>query len=100
VTDVIDARDASRYEIRSDGELAGFAEYRLRPDAVVFTHTEIEDPFEGRGLGSELIRDALDDARSRGLSVLPYCPFVRDFIAKHVDYLDAVPEDKRAQFKL
>ena len=43
---------------------------------------------------------ALDDVRAAGASVQPLCPFVRSFIADHPEYLDLVPESKRAAFRL
>ena len=71
------------------------------PELIVFTHTEIGDEFEGQGLGSTLIRTALDAARERGLSVRPDCPFVRAYVARHPDaYLDLVPEELRARLDL
>ena len=93
---IADNRDESRYEIRVDDELAGFTQYRPRPrDAIAFLHTEIDGRFEGQGLGSRLIAFALDDARSRGLGVLPFCPFVKGYIERHPDYLGLVPEAER-----
>ena len=98
---VHDAAESSRFEIRVDGGLAGFAQYRLKdPRLIVFTHTEIDDAFEGRGLGSILIRAALDAARGRSLAVRPDCPFVRGYIARHPEYLDLVPVDLRARLGL
>ena len=89
--EVRDNRDEDRYEIRVDGQLAGFAQYRLRPGTISFVHTEIDPEREGAGLGSRLIRFALDDARSRELSVVPICPFVAGYIGRHPDdYLDLV----------
>jgi uncharacterized protein len=96
----VDARDRSRFEIRVDGEVAGFTEYRRRPGLIAFIHTLIDPRFEGQGLGSELVRTALSQARSEALSVLPFCPFVRSYIARHTEYLDLVPEDARAKFDL
>lgn len=89
-----------RYEIWVGAELAGFTEYRRHGPEADFVHTEIGERFGGRGLASRLIREALDDARQQGWSVLPYCPFVKAFIAKHEEYLDLVPEAKRARFGL
>jgi predicted GNAT family acetyltransferase len=101
---VLDVAEWSRFEIHVDGRLAGFAAYRMRPGPgpalQVFTHTEIDDAYEGRGLGSVLVRTALDSARSRGLSVRPDCPFVRSYIARHPDYLDLVPEELRPRLGL
>jgi uncharacterized protein len=99
---VLDVPERSRFEIHLDGRLAGFAQYRTKdPTLIVFTHTEIDDAFEGRGLGSALVRTALDTARDGGLSVRPDCPFVRAYIARHPDeYLALVPEELRARLGL
>lgn len=97
---VADAPDRSRFEVLVDGELGGFAEYRDREDVRSFTHTEIGDAFEGQGLGSRLVRGALDATREAGMSALPFCPFVRGWIAKHPEYLDLVPGNQRARFDL
>ena len=98
--DVVDVPERSRFEIRVDGDVAGFAEYRPRRGLIAFIHTLIDPRFEGRGLASQLVRTALSDARSDGLSVLPFCPFVRSYIANHTEYLDLVPEDMRDTFEL
>ncbi|MFD8009174.1 GNAT family N-acetyltransferase [Streptomyces sp. NPDC058955] len=107
---VIDQPEKSRYEIlavaeadvHGDGtaETAGFAEYHLSEGEIAFIHTEIDPRFGGRGLGGLLARGALDDARARGLRVLPYCPFIRGWIGKHPEYADLVPEARRARFGL
>ena len=60
----------------------------------------MDDAYEGQGVGSELAAGALDDARARGLRVLPYCPFIRGYIERHQEYLDLVPEGERARFGL
>jgi hypothetical protein len=96
------ARDPERerYVVRVGGEEAGFAQYRDRGELLAFIHTEIDDRFEGQGLGGRLVSFALDDARSRGLAVLPFCPFVNGYIERHREYADLVPEQFRAQFGL
>lgn len=98
--DVVDNPAESRYDVLVGGHLAGSAFYHDRGTTRSFTHTEIDPAYEGRGLASRLIRAALDDVRSRGLDVLPFCPFVRAFIANHPDYLDLVPRTERARFDL
>ncbi|GGO08732.1 N-acetyltransferase [Microbispora rosea subsp. aerata] len=86
---------ASRYEILLDDTVAGFAQYRLRDGSIVFSHTEIRDEFEGRGLGSTLVGAALDGAREAGLRVVPLCSFVAWYIQKHPEYRDLVDDDYR-----
>src|SRR5690606_17493780 len=54
------------------------------------THTVVETAAEGRGVGSALARTALDAARAEGLRVVPQCPFIAAYIARHPDYADLV----------
>jgi uncharacterized protein len=97
---VVDTPEEDRFEIFVDDRLAGFAEYTRNERVIAFTHTEIDPAFEGQGLGSILARAVLDAAREEKLVVLPYCPFIKGWISKHPDYVDLVPENKRAQFGL
>lgn len=99
-TEVTRNDDERRYEIRSDGELAGFVVFSERGEVIAFTHTETFPEFAGQGIATTLVEEALDDAERRGLGVLPFCPFVNDFIAEHPDRLDLVPVEMRAKFGL
>ena len=98
--EVTDNPDKARFEIVADGELAGFVQYHLRDGVIAFTHTETDDRFRGHGLAGQLVRSALDTARERHLTVLPYCPFVKSWLTEHRDYADLVPDDRREQFGL
>jgi hypothetical protein len=98
--EVVDHPDAERYEVKVNGVLAGHAEYVRGPGQISFTHTEVDKAFGGRGLAGRLAQKALDDSRANGLSVLPFCPFFREWIGKHPDYADLVPENRRAEFGL
>ncbi len=98
--EVRDNRDRSRFEILVDGEVAGYADYRLREGRVTFTHTEVDDDHEGDGLGSTLVRHGLDAARAAGLAVYPSCPFTADWIKRHPEYVELVPEGVRATYDL
>ncbi len=83
--------ELGRYEAGVDGELAGFAAFDASPDVIVFTHTEVDDRFEGQGVGSALARYALDDVRSEGTRVVvPRCPFIRKWIERHPEYSSLV----------
>ena len=86
---VTDNPARSRYEIHVDGRRAGLARYRDGEDGVlIFDHTEVDDAYEGQGLGGRLARGALDDVRARGLKVVAECPFIRRWIHEHDDYQD------------
>jgi predicted GNAT family acetyltransferase len=97
---VTDNPTEHRYEVAKGGELAGFALYRRRPGLIAFVHTEIDERFEGEGLGSRLVRDALEEARGEGVAVLPFCPFVNGYIKRHSEYAELVPAEYRERFGL
>ncbi len=90
-----DNPDARRWEVTDGDELVAYAEYRLRPGAIAFTHTVVEPQHEGRGIGSRLARTVLDDAVSRGLRIVPYCPFISTYLARHAQYADSVDTPPR-----
>ncbi len=85
-----DAPDRSRYELRAGDELVGLIDYRLAGDVITLVHTEVPEAFGGQGYAARLARGALDDARSRGLRVVPSCPYVAAYVDKHPDYADLV----------
>jgi uncharacterized protein len=78
----------SRYELDTEHGVA-IAVYTKRGDRLIFTHTEVPPASEGRGIGSRLIRAALDDARHRGFKIVPACSFVAAFVARHPEYDNA-----------
>jgi predicted GNAT family acetyltransferase len=80
--DVIDNTDASRFELRADGWLAELV-YRLRGDRLVLVHTEVPVELEGRGIGGRLVTAAVDRAAREGLTLVPLCPFARDWLERH-----------------
>jgi uncharacterized protein len=87
---VTDHPDAYRYEARIGDRLVGHVRYRLAPGRIVFTHTETDRSAQGHGVASQLAAFVLDDARARGLSVTPRCPFIARFIDEHPGYADLV----------
>jgi len=86
--DVVDNADEGQYELRVDGRLAGLVLYRRHDNAITLIHTEVEDGFEGQGIGGRIAKAVLDDARAHGWRVLAQCPFIRSYIERHPDYRD------------
>jgi predicted GNAT family acetyltransferase len=87
-TVVRDNPEQSRYEALVDGAVAGFATYQRRDGTITFLHTEVDDAYEGHGIGGTIVRESLDDVRSQGLKVRPVCPFYKRFFAEHPGYAD------------
>lgn len=97
---ITDKPHLHRYEATIGDALAGFCEYNLLTDAIMFTHTEVMPAFEGKGVGSALAKHVLDQARSDGKHVIPVCQFIAAYIRKHRDYADLVRVDVQRAFKI
>jgi predicted GNAT family acetyltransferase len=87
--EVIHNTEARRFEIHYGDEMARL-EYHLRGPSIVYTHTVVPIVLEGHGIAGRLAKEALDYARDSGLSVVPLCPYVADYIEKHQEYGDLV----------
>ncbi len=83
----------------ADGSFA-IAEYALREDKIIFTHTEVPPAHEGHGLGTLLITTALASTRERDLKVVPICPFFAAYIEKHPEEQDLLDPAYRKELKL
>ncbi|PJF44800.1 MAG: N-acetyltransferase [Phototrophicales bacterium] len=77
-----------RYELTLEDGQKAILDYRLEGQRIIFTHAEVPPQWEGRGIGSQLVKMALDDARQQGLQVQALCSFVRAYIARHPEYHD------------
>ena len=94
--DVRDNPEANRVEALLDGEVVGFADYRVRSEKVrSFTHTQVDDRMEGQGVGSQLVRGVMEAAREQGFTILPSCSFVRSYMREHEDTHDLLAPGAR-----
>lgn len=85
MTDITVTRndEASRYEIHSEGDLAGISEFERRPGEIRFTHTEVDPIFRGEGLAERLAAEALADAAASGDAIVPQCTFIAKYLKTH-----------------
>lgn len=90
---LIDNTEENRLELPLNGQPA-FIEYILGKDRITLTHTEVPEEVEGQGVGGRLVKAALLNARERHLKVVPMCRFVAEYIRRHDEYRDLVPEDQ------
>lgn len=88
---VRDNPDQQRFEVTVDDTFAGVADYRIDDGKVLMPRVEILPQFEGKGVGSALVKQALDTIREENWgSVVPMCPFVDVWIRRHPEYRDLV----------
>ena len=93
----IEARDnpaESRFEVRTGGATA-ILTYRPGGGLLVLAHTIVPTELEGRGIGSTLVRSALDSARARGLKIVPQCSFVAEYMRRHPETHDLLADPGR-----
>ena len=76
-----------RYELPLDGYTA-YASYRRDGNILLVYHTEVPREFEGRGIGSALVKGMLDLARAQDLKVKPLCSFVAAYMLRHPEFSD------------
>jgi uncharacterized protein len=94
---ITDVPDRERFEARDDGsgEVAGFVTYQVTGAIIAYTHTEVLPAFEGQGVGSQIARAVMVDARARGRTVVPICPFLLKWLEKHHEFDDIVVRTTR-----
>jgi uncharacterized protein len=88
--ELTDVAAEQRYTATIGDELAGSIEYVVKHGRLALIHTEVLPEYEGKGVGSGLVRFAIADARRRGLGVIPTCPFVRSYVESHPETHDIV----------
>ncbi len=90
IPQVVNDQAGSRFIVQADGEVAELV-YQLNGDRLVLIHTGVPEALEGRGLGSRLAAAAIDEAKRRGLTIVPLCPFVTGWLERHPDVAATVP---------
>jgi predicted GNAT family acetyltransferase len=87
MSEIVNNRAHHRFELAVEGHIAA-TYYQIVDSVITFVHTEVPPELGGKGIGSKLIRGALDQVRSEGLKVVAQCPFVKAYIDKHGEYAD------------
>ncbi|WP_338749737.1 GNAT family N-acetyltransferase [Janibacter alittae] len=87
-TSVTRESNPDRFEITSDGTVAGFAQFLDRDGHRIFFHTEIGEEFGGQGLAGIVVAEAIAATREEGLTVIPICPYVKKWLTKHTEHED------------
>ncbi len=91
---VVDNQQLHRFELHEDGGTA-FMVYARTDNLLRLIHTEVPDSFQGKGVGSKLVRGVLQWAQQNKVSVIPVCPFVREYLQRHPEYLPVVDPESR-----
>ena len=93
---VVDDAEHHRLVVRVDGEEAELV-YRRSGARLILVHTGVPDAIGGRGIGGDLVRAAVERARSEDLTVVPLCPYARQWLEQHPDVAATVSVDWQAR---
>lgn len=77
-----DNRTLSRYELEEQGHVA-FARYRQEGTQLVIEHVEAPTALRGTGAAGRLMQGIMDEANTRGLTVVPLCSYAASWISRH-----------------
>lgn len=89
------AREADKFTVAVEGKTVGLAAFGDRDGQRVFSHTEVDEAFGGRGLATILVAEALAATRTEGLRIVAVCPMVAAYVKKHHDFDDIVDRPTR-----
>lgn len=86
--------ERDRFEILDAGRVIGKAAYKDYDGGAsplrIFYHTVINEEYGGQGLAGQLAAVALDSTVEAGARIVPVCPFIKKFVAKHPEYSGSV----------
>ena len=85
--------EESRFAAYVDDELAGLIDYRLRHGSYLLMHTEVPEVFEGKGIGSALVKFAFQEIAAEEVKLVPICPFIRSYLKRHPEHGALVDEE-------
>ena len=88
-------KESDKFTVCVDGKAVGLTAYADEGHSRVFPHTEVDDAYEGRGLATIVIGEALAQTRAEGLRVVPMCPTVAAYVERHPEYADIVDRPGR-----
>lgn len=91
---VSDNKQGQRFEMTLGEDKSAFIDYAAAGAGVLaLTHTEVPEEFEGKGIGSALVKNAFEIIRAEGMKIVPECPFVAAYLRRHTEYQSLVADE-------
>lgn len=86
--------DQHRYELLVDGQVVCLVEYAVKPDGLRLQHTEVVAGNEGKGYGSAMAQQLLDELTRRQQPIMPRCEFLIGYLNRHPEYAALVKAEQ------
>lgn len=84
--EIVQNTDTSQFELKLDANSTAIVEYQIAGKNIIFTHTEVPQKYEGKGIASRLARHVLDYAVAEGFKIQALCPYIAMYVARHPEY--------------
>ncbi|WP_370900319.1 GNAT family N-acetyltransferase [Chryseobacterium gossypii] len=79
------------FEAFIHGNRAGLMTYTWAGnERFIIDHTEVDENYNGRGVGKEMVLAAVDFARKEGKKIIALCPFAKATFQKNKDIQDVL----------
>ncbi|UOE38972.1 GNAT family N-acetyltransferase [Chryseobacterium oryzae] len=79
------------FEAYIDGQKAGLMTYTWAgEERFIIDHTEVEEAYNGKGVGKEMLIKAVEFARENNKKIIPLCPFAKATFQKNADLQDVL----------
>ena len=91
--EIINESDGKRgsFYLENNGQRIGKMEYMFAgPQKMVIIHTEVDDAWKGKGLGSGLVKAGVDYAREHHKKIQPFCKFAKKIFETTPEYSDVL----------
>jgi predicted GNAT family acetyltransferase len=82
----------NRFELEVDSKVAFIEFDKIEPNTLDLVHTEVPEELGGKGVGSELVKGALNYCKENNLLVIPSCPFIKSYMEKHTEWNDLIAQ--------
>ena len=81
-----------RYELSVPGvsEPAEMTFSKASDTMIIVDHTYVPDALRGQGIADQLAQRVIADARAKGIKIMPLCPFLNGYMARHREELTDV----------
>ncbi len=79
------------FYVGQDGAILAELVYSMPTEnKMIIEHTEVDDSLGGKGVGLQLVRTAVEYARTHQLKVIPLCPFAKALFDKKEEFRDVL----------
>lgn len=90
MVDIVFEEERSRAAAYDEGKEIGECDFTPSGSTWTITHTFVTDGYGGRGIAASLVKKVVEEARVRGVKIVPLCWFAKKEFDKKPEYQDVL----------